>query len=72
MLASHTLIATHSTASLREGTVNKPVHKLAIDHAGGYDQLCALMLDKKVDIIFFFDNSIKVVGRMTPCVSCWI
>lgn len=58
-LASHTLIATHTTAGLLEGTVNKPVFKLDIDHAGGYDQLCSLMLEKKVDIIFFFDNPMK-------------
>lgn len=59
MLASHKLVATYSTASLLEGTVNKPVHKLAVDHAGGYDQLSALMMEKKVDIIFFFDNPMK-------------
>jgi methylglyoxal synthase len=61
-LESHTLIATSSTASILEGTINKPVHALAVDQAGGYDQLSALIAEKKIDIIFFFDNPMKSNG----------
>ena len=59
MLASHNLIATHSTADLLEGTVNQPVYKLPVEHEGGYDELSALMLEKKVEFIFFFENPMK-------------
>lgn len=59
ILSSHTLIATYSTACLLEGTVNKQVQKLPVDFEGGYDELCSLMLNNKVDIIFFFENPVK-------------
>ena len=62
VLANHDLIATYTTANLLEGTVNKPVYKLSVDHAGGYQQLYTMIQDKKVDVILFFDNPMKTVG----------
>lgn len=59
LLANHELIATAVTAGLLEGTVNRPVYKLSPEHIGGYHQLAALMQDKKVDVIFFFENPMR-------------
>lgn len=61
ILFNHDLIATHSTANLLEGTVNKAVYKLPVDHDGGYQQLYTMIQDKEVDMIFFFDNPMKSV-----------
>ena len=59
MLAKHELISTSTTAKVLEGTVNKPVYKLSSENAGGYHQMAAMMLDNKVDVIFFFENPMK-------------
>jgi methylglyoxal synthase len=56
MLACHELIAVSDTAHLLEGTINVSVDTLARENAGGYEQLAAMMRNKKVDIIFFFEN----------------
>ena len=59
MLASHELLAVSGTANILQGTVNKPVYALARENAGGYEQLAGIMRDKKVDIIFFFENPMR-------------
>lgn len=59
MLGSHELIAVSDTAHVLEGTVNKSVDTLPRESAGGYDHLAAMMRNKKVDIIFFFENPMR-------------
>jgi methylglyoxal synthase len=59
MLASHELLAVAGTANILEGTVNKPVQALARESAGGYEQMAGIMRNKKVDIIFFFENPMR-------------
>jgi methylglyoxal synthase len=59
ILSNHELIATYSTANLLEGTVNRPVYKIPVNHAEGYQQLYTMIQDKKVDVIFFFENPMK-------------
>ena len=56
MLASHELLAISGTANILAGTVNKPVYELARESAGSYEELAGLMRNKKVDIVFFFEN----------------
>ncbi|MBC7903979.1 MAG: hypothetical protein H7Y27_11175, partial [Gemmatimonadaceae bacterium] len=58
-LSKYNLVATSGTASLLEGTINKPVFALPMEKAGGYSQMAAMMLDNKVDVIFFFENPMK-------------
>ncbi len=62
-LARHKLIATYSNARILKGTVNTHVHTLDIEEAGGYEQLSALITEKKVDIVVFFDHPLK---KMPP------
>ena len=59
LLANHELIASNATARILEGTVLKPVYKLSDEQGGAYHQLVAMMHDKKVDLIFFFENPLR-------------
>ena len=59
VLANHELIATQNTAKVLEGTVHKPVYELSGERGGAYHQLVAMMQDKQVDLIFFFENPMR-------------
>ena len=59
VLSDHDLIATHATAGLLEGTVQKPVFRLMADSSGGHQHLATLIKDNKVDVILFFENPMR-------------
>ena len=61
VLANHELIATNANAKVLEGTVHKPVYELSGERGGAYHQLVAMMQDKKVDLIFFFENPMRTL-----------
>ena len=59
VLANHQLISTNTTAKVLEGTVQKPVCRLSREKGGAYHHLITMMQDKKVDMIFFFENPLR-------------
>lgn len=63
MLSPHELIAMGQAAYVIEGTVNKKVYSLKNEKEGGYQQLAAMITEKKVDVLLFFDNPMQAAGR---------
>jgi methylglyoxal synthase len=59
VLANHQLISTNTAAKVLEGTIQKPVCRLSREKGGAYHQLITMMQDKKVDMIFFFENPLR-------------
>jgi methylglyoxal synthase len=64
VLSSHQIIAAGYTADVLEGTLNTAVNKLTTGSLGGYQQLWAMIAERKVDVIIFLwdRNNISPAG----------
>jgi len=56
VLMHHEIIGIGTAGNILEGTINRPVQKLAKGPFGGDQQLSAMISEGKIDIIIFFSN----------------
>ncbi len=63
VLSKHIVISTSRTGSLLEGTLNAPVVSLLHGKSGGYQQVKALIEEKKIDILLMFGNNPDTIDQ---------
>jgi methylglyoxal synthase len=54
LLSQHEIIASGEAANVLQGTLHKPVHQFVTSPNGGYQELCSLINEDKVDAVIFF------------------